>query len=86
MIQNLVHELPCARIFATSRKEPDITSTFSQLKTPTFEIEAKHSANDINIYVRAKVKSLISEGDLALENISLQDTIIEELVSKADGM
>lgn len=86
MIRNLVSELPCARIFATSRKEPDITSTFSQLKTPTVEIEAKNSAEDINTYVRGKFESLISDGDLALENVSLQDKIIKGLISKADGM
>ena len=86
MIRNLVSELPGASIFATSRKEPDIISTFSQLKTPTVEIEAKNSADDINIYVRGKVDSLISEEDLVLEDISLHDTIIKELIRKADGM
>lgn len=50
------------------------------------EIKAKHSANNINIYVYAKVKSLISKKNLVLKNISLQNTIIEKLVSKADGM
>ena len=38
MILNLVSKLPCTRIFATSRKEPDIISWFSLLKTPTVEI------------------------------------------------
>ena len=59
---------------------------FFQLKAPTVEIKAKNSAEDINIYVRGKVELLISEGDLVLENLSLQDTIIEQLISKADGM
>lgn len=86
MILNLVSELPCARVFATSRKEPDITKTFSQMKAPTVEIEAKNSADDIEIYVHAQVGSLISEGDLVLEDLSLQDIIIRELISKADGM
>ena len=86
MILNLVNELPCARVFTTSRKEPDITKRFSQLKAPTIEIEAKDSAEDIKIYMRGKVESLISEGDLVLEDLSLQDMIIQELISKADGM
>ena len=86
MILNLVSELPCARVFATSRKEPDITNIFSQQKAPTVEIEAKNSAEDIEIYVRGKVESLLSEGDLVLEDLSLQDKIIQELISKADGM
>ncbi|MCJ1344810.1 hypothetical protein MMC31_003013 [Peltigera leucophlebia] len=86
MIRNLASELPYARIFATSRKEQDITNTFSQLKAPTVEIEAKNSAEDINIYVRGKVESLISEEELVLEDSSLKRTIIQELISKADGM
>ena len=86
MIQKLVNKLPCTSIFATSRKEPDITSALTQLKAPTIEIEAKHSAEDINDYVRGTVESLISKGDLVLEDLSLQDTIIQELMSKADGM
>lgn len=86
MIRSLVNELPGARVFATSRKEADITSVFFQLKTPTVEIEAKKNAEDINNYVRGKIKSLISERDLVLEDLSLQEIIILELVSKADGM
>ena len=86
MISNLVDELPCARIFTTSRKEPDITKRFSQLKAPTIELEAKDIAEDIKIYVHGKVESLISEEELVLEDLSLQDTIIQELISKAEGM
>ncbi len=86
MISNLVNELPCVRIFTTSRKEPDITKKFSQLKAPTIELEAKDSAEDIEIYVRGKVESLISDEELVLEDHSLQDMIIQELISKADGM
>lgn len=85
LIRKLV-KLPCARIFATSRKEPDIATTFSLLHAPTVEIEAKNSAEDINIYVHGKVDSLRSEGDLMLQDSSLQDVIIKELISKADGM
>ena len=86
MISNLVDELPCAKIFITSRREPDITKKFSQLQVPTVELEAKDSAEDIEIYVRGKVESLISEGELVLEDLSLQDIIIQELISKAEGM
>ena len=86
MISNLVNELPCVRIFTTSRKEPDTTKKFSQLKAPTIELEAKDSAEDIEIYVRGKVESLISDEELVLEDHSLQDMIIQELISKADGM
>lgn len=86
MISNLVDELPCAKVFASSRKEPDITNTFSQLKAPTVEIEVRNIADDIEIYVCGQVESLISKRDLVLKDHSLQDTIFQELISKADGM
>ena len=78
MILKLVNELPCAKVFVTSRKEADITNKFSQLNEPTIEIEAKNSADDIEIYVRGQVGSLISEGDLQLQDDSLQEKIIQE--------
>ncbi len=86
MISSLVDELPCTRIFTTSRKEPDITKRFSQLKAPTIELEAKDRAEDIKTYLCGKFESLISEEELVLEDLSLQDMIIQELISKADGM
>ena len=87
MILNMINELPCAMTFITSREEPDNTNSFSKLKkAPTIEIEAKNSAEDIKIYVRGKVESLISEGDSVLEDLSLQGIVIQELISKADGM
>lgn len=86
MISNLVDELPCAKVFASSRKEPDITNTFSQLKAPTVEIEVRNIADDIEIYVCGQVESLIAKRDLVLKDHPLQDTIVQELISKADGM
>lgn len=86
MILNLFNKLPCARIFATSRKKSDIIEIFSQLKAFTVEIEARNNADDFNIYARGKVESLISEGGLVLQDLSLQDIIIPELISKANGM
>lgn len=44
-----VSELPCARIFITSRREPDFAKKFSQLQVPTIKLEAKDSAEDIEI-------------------------------------
>lgn len=78
MILKLVNELPCAKVFVTSWKEADITNKFSQLNEPTIEIEAKNNADDIEIYVRGQAGSLISEGDLQLQDESLQEKIIQE--------
>ena len=86
MILNLVSKLPCAKVFATNWKKPDIINTFFQLKAPQIKIKAENGADDNNVYIRVKVKSVISERDLMLEDFSYQDIIIYELISKADGM
>ena len=86
MILNLIDTLQCVQVFATSRKEEDIINMFLQLKAPKIEIEAKNNAVDIEIYVRGKVKTLISQGGLKLQDHSLHDKIVKELVGKADGM
>ena len=78
MIFNLIDKLQCIQVFVTSRKEEDIISMFLQLKAPKIEIEAKNNAVDIEIYVRGKVETLISEGDL-----KLQDRSIHEKFSKS---
>lgn len=76
MISNLVVELPCAKVFASSRKESDIANTFSQIKAPTVEIEVRNTADDIvEIYLCGQVESLISKGDLVLKDHSLQGII-----------
>ena len=86
MILNLVDRLQSVQVFVTSRKEADIINMFLQLKAPKIEIEAKNSAADIKTYVRGQVETLISEGDLKLQDRSLYDKIVQELVGKADGM
>lgn len=86
MITNLVDRLQCVQVFVTSRKEEDIINMFHQLKAPKIEIEAKNNTADIEIYVHGKVETLISEGDLKLQNRTLHDKIVQELIGKADGM
>ena len=86
MISNLIDTLQCVQVFVTSRKEEDIINIFLQLKAPKIEIEAKNNAVDIEIYVRGKVETLISQGGLKLQDPSLHDKIVKELVGKADGM
>ena len=86
MILNLVDQLQCVQVFITSRKEEDIINMFLQLKAPKIEIEAKNNSVDIEIYVRGQVETVISQGELKLQNRSLHDKIVQELVGKADGM
>lgn len=59
---------------------------FHQLKAPKIEIEAKNYSVDIEIYVHGKAETLISGGDLKLQNRSFQNKIVQELIEKADGM
>lgn len=86
MIFNLVDRLHCVQVFVTSRKEDDIINMFHQLKASKIEIEAKNNAADIEIYVRGKVETLISQGELKLQDRSLHDKIVQELIGKANGM
>ncbi len=86
MISNLVDRLQCVQVFITSRKEEDIINMFLQLKAPKIELEAKNTAADIEIYTRGQVETWISQGELKLHDRSLHEKIIQELVSKADGM
>lgn len=86
MILNLVDRLQCVQVFVTSRKEEDIINMFLQLKAPKIEIEAKNNAADIEIYARGQIETLISQGDLKLQDRTLHEKIVQELVGKADGM
>lgn len=62
--------LPCARIFITSWKEPDIDNMFSDIFSPTIEIKARDSAKDIDVYVRGKIKAGIKQGSQDQRSVS----------------
>lgn len=73
-------------MFITSRKEPDANDMFSEVRSPIIEIEARDSAKDIDVYVCSKIEELISSKDLKIKALALSNTIIQEVVSKADRM
>lgn len=59
---------------------------FSEMRSPTIEIEARDCAKDIDVHVCGKIEELISSKDLKIKVFSLSNTIIQELFGKADGI
>jgi ankyrin repeat domain-containing protein 50 len=88
-LSGVVNNLPCAKVFVTSRRERDIEEAFMKLKTPIIEIEAESVAADISSYVKSEIKRLRDGYDgkrLYLKNDTLEMTIVRTLTEKADGM
>ena len=88
-LSGVANNLPCAKVFVTSRRERDIEEAFMKLKTPIIEIEAGSVAADISSYVRSEVKRLRDGYDgkrLYLKNDTLEMTIVRTLTEKADSM
>jgi hypothetical protein len=88
-LSGVANNLPCAKVFVTSRRERDIEEAFMKLKTPIIEVEAGSVAADISSYVRSEVKRLRNGYDgkrLYLKNYALEMTIVRTLTEKADGM
>ena len=89
IIFRLLTDMPCVKIFVTSRRESDITDTFEQESIPTIQVEARNINRDIELYVHDEVKKLrngIPGKKLFLENDDLESDIITTLTQKAEGM
>ena len=88
-LSGVANSLPCAKVFATSRREADIEEAFTQLQTPIIQIEARSVSADISSYVRSETKRL-RDGyhgkKLYLTDDILKAKIIQTLTEKADGM
>jgi ankyrin repeat domain-containing protein 50 len=88
-LAGIVNDLPCTKVFATSRRETDIEEAFKNLKTPIIEIEAESVAADISSYVTSETKRLRDGYDgrrLYVKSDALADTIVRTLTEKAEGM
>lgn len=72
------------KLFITSRKEPDIERSFSDV--PTIQIEATKVAEDIELYVEAELERRLKEGTLKMRDLSLKDDILQALLGRAGGM
>jgi hypothetical protein len=82
----LANDLPCAKIFVTSRVETDIEEAFKRLQTPTIQVEASNVAEDINTFVNDRVGHLVKENELRLRDPTLAGKIVQTLVTRAEGM
>ncbi|KAF8531592.1 hypothetical protein BDD12DRAFT_914661 [Trichophaea hybrida] len=74
----------CVKLFITSRKEADIEKEFSN--TPKIEIEALKVAEDIEDYVKYELRKRLESGELRLKQADLQQSILENLCGRAQGM
>lgn len=59
---------------------------FSEMRSPTIEIGARDGAKDMDVYVCGKIGELISSKNLKIQDLSLSNMSIQELLGKADGM
>jgi hypothetical protein len=82
----LVKDLPCVKVFVSSRREPDIVDAFAEEPERTIEIEAESVNRDIALFVKWRVDNLIEEKKLKIVRRQLKDTILETLIANADGM
>lgn len=73
----------CASIFLTSRNDDDIQKLLSKKYIYSASIDSADVALDVELFVSRQVKSVES---LRVLNASLQNEIVEHLVSGAKGM
>jgi hypothetical protein len=84
-----VELIPHARVFVTSRKEPDIAEAFKREGTPIIEVKVENVAEDIRSYVHAEVERLRSGYNgkkLYIGSDALEGKIVRVLTDKAEGM
>ena len=86
LTDGLIDDLPCIKVFLTSRKETDITYAFTCRQTPTIQIEEKNVAEDINAYINDHIEDLVKMKKLRLRNPALKKRIVEMLIANAEGM
>jgi hypothetical protein len=89
LLAKVMKDLPCAKVFVTSRKESDIERAFAESNTPTIQIQAKNVEADIRSFVESEVRKL-RQGyygkKLFLSNDLLEVRVISTLIEKAEGM
>ncbi|EUC44175.1 hypothetical protein COCMIDRAFT_98978 [Bipolaris oryzae ATCC 44560] len=79
----------CVKIFATSRREMDITEAFLKKNVPTIQISADSVAADIETFARSRVEELGSGQHgktLYITSDDLKEEIIQTLAQKAEGI
>ena len=94
-IADIIGNLPCAKVFVTSRRESDIAEFFDQLQAPTIQIQAKNVQKDIEVYVNKRLDDLLLPAQpgkkfkvqkLRLRDPMIRTTVFQKLVGSANGM
>jgi hypothetical protein len=90
IVEVVTTPIPCRiKVFATSRRETDITEAFVRNHVPTVEILAENVAADIETFVRSKVEELQAGKHgkiLYITKEEVKQRIIQKLAQKAEGM
>lgn len=88
-ITEVMEALRCVKIFVTSRREAGIVRAFEESNTPTIQIKAENTAEDIETFVCSQVRKLrngYNGKKLYLTSDALEAKVIQTLTKKADGM
>ncbi|KAH6983300.1 hypothetical protein BKA56DRAFT_671994 [Ilyonectria sp. MPI-CAGE-AT-0026] len=87
-LEELLGASPCLlKIFVSSRNDQDIV--FKLVHYPNLELSSNHNSADIDLFVHSETKRLVNNGSLlrfSMRKEELQNKIIHELTSNADGM
>ncbi|KAL6400866.1 hypothetical protein AUP68_16584 [Ilyonectria robusta] len=87
-LEELLKASPCLlKIFVSSRNDQDIV--FKLVDCPNLDLSSNHNSADIDLFVHSETKRLVNNGSLlrfSMRKEELQNKIIHELTSNADGM
>lgn len=84
MLQKITLKSPDVSILLTSREETDVKNLLQE--TPHLRLEPESMARDIDVYVKNELRRLVDSKTLKIRQLSLEGTIADALISKADGM
>ncbi|KAH7123881.1 hypothetical protein B0J11DRAFT_324253 [Dendryphion nanum] len=83
-IQELVSSQANISLVLLSRDDPDIRDTLKDLSWSHIEITAH--TEDIEHYVRSEIKQRMKDNRLRVRSNQLKDLIVEQLITRAQGM
>ncbi|KAG9558105.1 hypothetical protein KCU71_g10405, partial [Aureobasidium melanogenum] len=86
IVKTLRESSSTVKLFVSSRKEYDIDNRFIHLNTPAIELEPGKITPDIRSFVRHEASRLRSESQLRIRDDALFEEVVQNLVSKSDGM
>lgn len=83
-LKTINESCPMVKILVSSRQEQEIADLYEDL--PNMKITQDNMAPDIESFVKAEVAARIKSRKLKIRKPELQNTICEQLTSKANGM